>query len=83
MWPTTIQVILVIAIGLPVYFYYEIHYQHSDLKEQLQNCWWMIVYLIFMSLMSYIGIEGFGGQNWIKYPFDFVVIIRVTAKHLL
>ena len=78
MWPTTIQVILVIAIGLPVYFYYEIHYQHSDLKEQLQNCWWMIVYLIFMSLMSYIGSEGFGGQNWIKYPFDFVVIIVIS-----
>ena len=74
MWPTTIQVILVIALGLPIYFYYEIHYQHSNLKEQLRSCWWMIVYLIFMSIMSYVGSDGFGGQNWIKYPFDFVVI---------
>ena len=41
MWPTTIQVILVIAVGLPVYIYYEIHYQHSNLKEQLKHCWWM------------------------------------------
>lgn len=74
MWPTTIQVILVIALGLPIYFYYEIRYQHSNLKEQLRSCWWMIGYLIFMSVMSYVGSEGFGGQNWIKYPVDFVVI---------
>ncbi|CDI41935.1 APC family amino acid-polyamine-organocation transporter [Lactobacillus helveticus CIRM-BIA 953] len=39
MWPTTIQVILVIALGLPIYFYYEIRYQHSNLKEQLRSCW--------------------------------------------
>ena len=78
MWPTTIQVILVIALGLPIYFYYEIRYQHSNWKEQLRNCWWMLVYLIFMSLMSFIGSSGFGGQDWIEYPFDFVVIIVVS-----
>lgn len=59
---------------MPIYFYYEIRYQHSNLKEQLRGCWWMIGYLIFMSVMSYVGSEGFGGQNWIKYPVDFVVI---------
>ncbi|MCT3535558.1 APC family permease [Lactobacillus crispatus] len=78
MWPTTIQVIIVIALGLPIYFYYEIHYQHSNLKEQLHSSWWMIGYLIFMSLMSFVGSSGFGGQNWIKYPFDFVVIIIIS-----
>ena len=75
MWPTTIQVILVIAVGLPDYIYYEIHYQHSNLKEQLKHCLWMIGYLIFISIMSYIGSTGFGGQDWIKYPFDFGIII--------
>ena len=78
MWPTTIQVILVIALGLPIYIYYEIHYQHLNLKAQLKHCWWMIVYLIFMSIMSYVGSSGFGGQDWIKYPFDFVVIIIIS-----
>lgn len=38
----------------------------------------MIGYLIFMSLMSFVGSSGFGGQNWIKYPFDFVVIIIIS-----
>lgn len=78
MWPTTIQVILVIALGLPIYLYYEIRYQHSSLKEQLKGFWWMLGYLIFISLMSYMGSVGFGGQNWVKYPWDFVVIIVVS-----
>ena len=38
----------------------------------------MIGYLIFMSLMSFVGSSGFGGQNWIKYPFDFLIIVIVS-----
>ena len=75
MWPTTIQVIFVIILGLPIYLYYEIRYQHSSLKKQLKGFWWMLGYLIFISFMSYIGSTGFGGQDWIKYPWDFLVII--------
>lgn len=75
MWPTTIQVIFVIALGLPVYIYYEIRYQHSNLKDQLKHAWWLIVYMIFISIMSYVGSTGFGGRDFIKYPLDFVVII--------
>lgn len=78
MWPTTIQIIFVIALGLPVYIYYELKYQKSDLHEQLQHAWWIIVYLVGMSLMSYCGSSGFGGQDWIKYPWDFVLIIVVS-----
>nr|WP_281063415.1 APC family permease [Lactobacillus colini] len=75
MLPTTIEVILVIALGLPIYLYYEIRYRHSNLKSQLKGCWWMLGYLVFISLMSYSGSVGFGGQDWIRYPWDFVIII--------
>lgn len=75
MWPTTVQVIFVIALGLPVYIYYEIKYQHSNLKTQLLHAYWLIAYLIFISIISYIGSNGFGGINVIAYPWDFVVII--------
>lgn len=75
MWPTTVQVIFVIALGLPVYIYYEIKYQHSNLKMQLLDAYWLIAYLIFISIISYIGSNGFGGINVIAYPWDFVVII--------
>lgn len=75
MWPTTIQVILVIALGLPIYLYYEARYHHTAWGPQLKSSAWLLCYLVFISLMSYVGSEGFGGQNWIKYPWDFVVII--------
>lgn len=79
MWPTTIQVILVIVLGLPVYLYYEVRYRHSNLRKQLEGCWWMLGYLVFISIMSYAGSVGFGGQDWIKYPWDFVIIIAASV----
>ena len=79
MWPTTIQVIFVIALGLPVYIYYEVRYQRSNLKDQLKHAWWLIVYMVFMSIMSYVGSTGFGGRDFIKYPLDFVVIDRKSV----
>lgn len=78
MWPTTAQVILVIALGLPLYFYYEVKYQGHSLKKQLKNAWWILGYLVFMTIMSYIGDTGFGGVGLIKYPFDFVVITIIS-----
>ena len=70
MWPTTVQVIFVIALGLPIYLYYEWRYQKTNWRQQLRSAAWLICYMIFISLISYAGSEGFGGQNWIPYPFD-------------
>ena len=78
MWPTTIQVILVIALGLPIYLYYEVRYHHTAWGPQLKSSAWLLCYLVFISIMSYMGSAGFGGQNWIKYPWDSVVIIIVS-----
>lgn len=78
MWPTTIQVILVIALGLPIYLYYEVRYHHAAWGPQLKSSAWLLCYLVFISIMSYMGSTGFGGQNWIKYPWDFVVIVVVS-----
>lgn len=75
MWPTTIQVIGVVLLGLPIYFYYEMRYTKRPLGQQVKGALWMLVYLVFISIISYLGSEGFGGINWIKYPYDFIVII--------
>ena len=75
MWPTTVQVILVILLGLPFYFYYEWRTGFNKTKRAFEGSFWMIGYLIFISIMSYIGSKEFNGQNWIHYPFDFIVII--------
>lgn len=83
MWPTTIQVILVIAMGLPIYLYYEIRYQHRPWKGQLRGAAWLIVYMVFMSLMSYLGDKGFGGLGIIQYPLDLIVIAIISYLFFL
>lgn len=83
MWPTTIQVILVIAMGLPIYLYYEIRYQHRSWQGQLRGATWLIVYLVFISFMSYLGDKGFGGRGSIQYPLDLVVIAIVSYLFFL
>lgn len=75
MWPTTVEVILVILLGLPFYFYYEWRNGFNKTKRAFKGSFWMIGYLIFISIMSYIGSKEFNGQNLIHYPLDFVVII--------
>ncbi|MFT8400063.1 MAG: APC family permease [Lentilactobacillus diolivorans] len=75
MWPTTIQVILVILLGLPFYFYYEYKTGFTSTRKAFWSSLWMIGYLIFISAMSYLGSHEFNGINWIHYPYDFVVII--------
>lgn len=79
MWPTTVQVILVIALGLPIYLYYEWRYQHNDWRQQLKSSMWLICYLVFISIISYVGSNGFGGRNWIIFPWDFVIIIIASV----
>ncbi|WP_288531573.1 APC family permease [uncultured Secundilactobacillus sp.] len=78
MWPTTIEVIFVILLGLPFYFYYEWQTGFVATRKAFFASLWMIGYLLFISIMSYIGASQFNGQNWVSYPWDFVVIIGVS-----
>ncbi|WP_413628256.1 APC family permease [Fructilactobacillus vespulae] len=78
MWPTTMEVIIVIILGLPFYFFYEHKMNWKDSAKKFKGSYWMLAYLIFMSAFSYIGSTPFGGLNWVHYPFDFVVITIVA-----
>ena len=47
-------------------------------KKQIGGSLWIIVYLIVLSLLSFIGSKEFKGLNFIHYPYDFIVIIIVA-----
>lgn len=74
-WPTTIQVILVILLGLPFYLFYEARLGWQNFKQELKSSAWLLTYLVFLSIVSYIGSKPFNGLNLIHYPYDFLVII--------
>ncbi|EHJ08169.1 APC family permease [Staphylococcus simiae] len=78
MWPTTAEVILIIILGLPIYFFYEYRMNWRNTKKQIGGSLWIIVYLIVLSLLSFIGSKEFNGLNWIHYPYDFIVITVIA-----
>ncbi|WP_440858180.1 APC family permease [Staphylococcus shinii] len=78
MWPTTAQVIFIIILGLPIYFFYEYKMNWKNTKKQIGGSLWIILYLIVLAFLSFIGSKEFKGMNWIHYPYDFIVIIVIA-----
>ncbi|MCD8879636.1 APC family permease [Staphylococcus kloosii] len=77
-WPTTAEVIFIIILGLPVYFFYEYKMNWKNTKKQVGGSLWIIIYLIALSLLSFIGSKEFNGMNLIHYPYDFLVVAIVA-----
>ncbi|APX72382.1 APC family permease [Companilactobacillus allii] len=75
MFPTSVQVIIIIIVGLPIYLIYDYKRGFREFKQKMYASLWMIVHLIGLSVISWIGSSDFGGLNLIKYPLDFLVII--------
>ncbi|WP_411848681.1 APC family permease [Staphylococcus xylosus] len=78
MWPTTAQVIFIIILGLPIYFFYEYKMNWKNTKKQIGGSLWIILYLIVLATLSFIGSKEFNGMDWVHYPYDFVVIIIIA-----
>ncbi|HEX7340475.1 MAG TPA: APC family permease, partial [Rhodanobacteraceae bacterium] len=78
-WPLTGEIIVLMAVALPVYFYYQWKARWHDFGRQLRGSWWLIAYLPAMALVSYLGSATFGGINVIPYGWDLVVVALVGA----
>ena len=59
-WPLTGQVLFIILIGLPIYFYYQAKSKWKGFGQNFRAGVWMIVYLLCMMTISWIGSEKFG-----------------------
>ncbi|MDM5154468.1 APC family permease [Bacillus sp. DX1.1] len=73
-WPLTGEVLFIMAIGLPVYFYYQAKNKWHDFKNQFRSGVWLITYLLCMITISYSGSNKFGGHNFIPYGWDLLLI---------
>jgi len=79
-WPLTGEIILLVVIALPIYFYYQSKVAWHDFKRQLDGAWWLIAYLPVMALMSYLGSEQFGGHNLIPFGWDLAVVAAIGVS---
>jgi len=77
-WPLTGEVMFIMIIGLPLYFYYQMKNKWEGFRKDLKASIWLIVYLIVMALFSYLGSEKFGGINVIKYGWDFIFLVVLS-----
>ncbi|HEX6833423.1 MAG TPA: APC family permease [Rudaea sp.] len=82
-WPLTGEIILLIAVALPVYFYFQAKNQWRDFSRQLSGAWWLIFYLPTIALISWIGSAKFGGLDYIPYGWDLVVVAVVGVVFYL
>jgi amino acid transporter len=76
-WPLTGEIILLMVVALPVYFYFQAASGWNDFGRQLQGAWWLIAYLPTIALISWGGSTRFGGKGFLPYGWDLVVVAAV------
>jgi amino acid transporter len=73
-WPLTGEIILLVIVALPVYFYYQAKNDWHDFARQLTGAWWLIAYLPTIALVSYCGSAQFGGHDYIPFGWDLALV---------
>ncbi len=82
-WPLTGEIILLMVVALPVYFYYQAKQGWQDFGRHLKGAWWLIAYLITLALVSKIGSAKFGGLGYIPYGWDLAVVAAIGLVFFL
>ncbi len=77
-WPHTGQIMLLLILPLPVYFYYQAKQQWRDFAQHLRAAWWLIAYLCAVIVLSWAGSKEFEGHDYIPYGWD-QLCVAVTA----
>jgi len=69
-WPHTGQIMLLLILPLPVYLYYQAKGNWRDFRRQLHASWWLLAYLIAITVLSWAGSKEFEGHDYIGYGWD-------------
>src|ERR1700684_2700194 len=69
-WPHTGEIMLLLILPLPVYLYYQAKGDWRDFGRQLRASWWLLAYLIAITVLSWAGSKEFEGHDYIGYGWD-------------
>jgi amino acid transporter len=69
-WPHTGEIMLLLILPLPVYLYYQGKGGWSHFGLQLRAAWWLIAYLLVITILSWAGSKEFEGHDYIGYGWD-------------
>lgn len=82
-WPLTGEIILLMVVALPVYFYYQAKQGWNGFGKHLKGAAWMIAYLPAIALVSWAGSTTFGGHGYLPYGIDLVVVAALGLVFFL
>jgi amino acid transporter len=74
-WPLTGEIILLMIVALPVFFYFQAKSGFGGFNQDLKAAWWLVAYLPVMAILSLIGSKQFGGLGVLPYGWDMLVVI--------
>ncbi len=77
-WPHTGEIMLLLILPLPVYLYYQAKGNWRDFGRQLRASWWLLAYLITITILSWAGSKEFEGHDYIRYGWD-QLCVAVTS----
>jgi amino acid transporter len=77
-WPLTGEVIIVMLVGLPIFLHYQRKEGWAGFGKHLKAGLWLVVYMLYMMLVSWLGSPAFGGTGVIPYGWD-MVLVAVSA----
>jgi len=77
-WPHTGEIMLLLILPLPVYLYYQAKGAWRDFGRQLRASWWLLAYLIAITILSWAGSKEFEGHDYIHYGWD-QLCVAVTS----
>ena len=77
-WPLTGEIILLMVVALPIYFYYQGKSGWGGWGADLKAAWWLVAYLPTMAVLSLIGSKQFGGRDYLPYGWDMAVVAAVA-----
>ncbi|MBZ4318510.1 APC family permease [Streptomyces huiliensis] len=76
-WPLTGKVILIMAVGLPIWAWYELRKPWAELKPHLKAGAWMVMYLLVMAFVSWAGGKDYGGKGYLGDGWDLLVVALI------
>jgi len=77
-WPLTGEIILLMIVALPIYFYYQGKSGWGGWGGDLKAAWWLVAYLPTMAALSILGSKQFGGIGALPYGWDMLVVAVVA-----
>jgi amino acid transporter len=77
-WPLTGEVIVLMLVGLPIYFYYQSKKGWQGFQKNVSAGLWLVLYLLSLALISYLGSPKFGGSGVLPYGIDMALVALVS-----